>query len=157
MLVAEIARLRMRQVFGSDLECPLITDIPHNITLASPGHRFHDKKWIHRKGACPAEDGDWLLIPGSMGTPSYVCRGSGSEDHLTSASHGAGRSTSRVDTKRLKDHGLSGVDCITLREERRIEEAPSAYKDIEPVIRSQMEAGILSKVAKLKPILTFKA
>ena len=157
LLVAEIARLRMRQVFGSDLECPLITDIPHNITLANPGDAFYNKRWIHRKGACPANYGDWLLIPGSMGTPSYVCKGLGSHEHLMSASHGAGRSTSRVDTKRLEDNGLDGVDCVTLREERRIEEATSAYKDIEPVISSQVNAGILSKVAKLRPILTFKA
>ena len=53
--------------------------------------------------------------------------------------------------------GLTGVDCITLREERRIEEAPAAYKPIQPVIDAQVEAQIVGVVAKMKPVLTFKA
>ena len=52
---------------------------------------------------------------------------------------------------------MTGVDCVTLREERRIEEAPAAYKPIQPVIDAQVEAGMVRVVAKLKPILTFKA
>lgn len=55
------------------------------------------------------------------------------------------------------DLGLVGVDCITLREERRIEEAPVAYKAITPIIESQVAAGMVQVVAKLQPILTFKA
>jgi tRNA-splicing ligase RtcB len=53
--------------------------------------------------------------------------------------------------------GLTGVDCITLREECRIEEAPAAYKPIQPVIDVQVEAQIVGAVAKMKPVLTFKA
>jgi tRNA-splicing ligase RtcB len=53
--------------------------------------------------------------------------------------------------------GLTGVDCITGREERRIEEAPAAYKPIQPVIDVQVEAQIVDLVAKIKPVLTFKA
>lgn len=53
--------------------------------------------------------------------------------------------------------GLTGVDCITLREERRIEEAPAAYKPIEPVIDVQVEAQMVGIVAKMNPVLTFKA
>lgn len=53
--------------------------------------------------------------------------------------------------------GLTGVDCITLREERKIEEAPAAYKPIQPVIDTQVQAGIVDIVARLKPILTFKS
>jgi len=52
--------------------------------------------------------------------------------------------------------GLTGVDCITLREERRIEEAPVAYKPIQPVIEAQVKAEMVSVVARLRPILTFK-
>jgi len=151
MLVAEIARLRMREVFGKDLEIPLITDIAHNITLPD------GNAWIQRKGACPAYADNWLLIPGSMGTASFICKGLGNAKHLCSASHGAGRSAARIDTKRLEHTGLEGVDCITLREERRIEECPAAYKPIGPIIEAQEQAGILSVVAKLRPILTFKA
>ncbi|NJK66288.1 MAG: hypothetical protein HC789_17065 [Microcoleus sp. CSU_2_2] len=53
--------------------------------------------------------------------------------------------------------GLTGVDCITLRQERRIEEAPAAYKPIQPVIAAQVEAQMVDVVAKMKPVLTFKA
>ena len=53
--------------------------------------------------------------------------------------------------------GLTGVDCVSLRAERRIEEAPAAYKPIGPVVASQVEAGIVGEVARLAPLLTFKA
>ncbi len=53
--------------------------------------------------------------------------------------------------------GLTGVDCITLREERRIEEAPAAYKPIQSVIDVQVEAEMVGVVARLSPVLTFKA
>jgi tRNA-splicing ligase RtcB len=53
--------------------------------------------------------------------------------------------------------GLTGVDCITLREERRVEEAPAAYKPIGPVVACQVAAGIVREVARLAPLLTFKA
>ena len=48
-------------------------------------------------------------------------------------------------------------ECVTLREERRIEEAPEAYKPIGPVIEAQEEAGLISPIARLRPWVTFKA
>jgi tRNA-splicing ligase RtcB len=48
-------------------------------------------------------------------------------------------------------------DCVTLKEERRIEEAPSAYKPIGPVIASQVEEGLVTPIARMTPVLTFKA
>ncbi|MGA9382726.1 MAG: RtcB family protein [Phormidium sp.] len=156
LLLAELLRLRLRQVYG-DLEAPLIYDLPHNITL--PGSRG----WVTRKGACPAELGQPVIIPGSMGAPSYLLVGQGNTDFCCSASHGAGRLKSRFELSRRGakmtevDLGLVGVDCITLREERRIEEAPVAYKAISTVIESQVAAGMVQVVAKLQPILTFKA
>lgn len=56
-----------------------------------------------------------------------------------------------------EDLGLTVVDCITLREERRIEEAPIAYKPIQSVIDVQVEAEMINVVARLSPVLTFKA
>ena len=53
--------------------------------------------------------------------------------------------------------GLDGVECITLKEERKIEEAPSAYKEIGDVIRSQVEENVAEVVAIFAPITTFKA
>jgi tRNA-splicing ligase RtcB (3'-phosphate/5'-hydroxy nucleic acid ligase) len=156
LLLAELLRLRLRQVYG-EIEAPLVYDLPHNITLAD------GENWIVRKGACPAYEGQPVIIPGSMGSPSYLLMGLGCDRFLSSASHGAGRVKSRFSMSRQgacsdeKSLGLTGVDCITLREERRIEEAPAAYKPIQPVIDAQVRAGMVKVVAKLKPILTFKA
>ena len=52
---------------------------------------------------------------------------------------------------------LDGVECITLKEERKIEEAPGAYKEIGPVINSQVEEGLVNVVAIFYPLVTFKA
>ncbi len=165
LLLAELLRLRLRQVYG-DVEAPLVFDLPHNITLPqNPGSKISKSKintWVTRKGACPAHEGQPVIIPGSMGTYSYLCVGRGNADFLNSASHGAGRLRSRFDLTRAgasdteAELGLTGVDCITLREERRIEEAPAAYKPIESVIDVQVKAGMIGVVARLSPVLTFK-
>lgn len=159
LLLAELLRLRLRQVFGAGISAPLVYDLPHNITLPAQGPA---QRWITRKGACPADAGQPVIIPGSMGASSYLAVGRGASTLLSSASHGAGRARSRF---MMSNHsgqdehalGLTGVDCITLREERRIEEAPAAYKPIEPVIACQVEAGVLDVVARLRPLMTFKA
>lgn len=161
-ILAELARVRLREVYG-DIEAPLVWDAPHNLSVFEEdenGHRY----WVCRKGACPAHYGQPVIIPGSMGTASYLLVGKGNHRYLRSASHGAGRAVSRGsmgrfvrDAAHARELGLTGVECITLRDARRVEEAPAAYKPIEPVIRSQVEAGIVSEVAVLKPILTFKA
>lgn len=156
LLLAELLRLRLREVYGN-LEAPLIYDLPHNITLPE------GKDWVTRKGACPAHINQPVIIPGSMGDASYLLVGKGNPDWCCSASHGAGRIRSRFDLSRQGNQeteaglGLTGVDCITLREERRIEEAPAAYKPITPVISAQVQAGLVEVVARMLPILTFKA
>jgi tRNA-splicing ligase RtcB len=89
--------------------------------------------------------------------------GLGCDRFLSSASHGAGRSQSRFAMSRQgvsrdpKSLGLTGVDCITLREECRLEEAPAAYKPIQPIIDAQVKAEMVKVIARLQPILTFKA
>jgi len=152
MLLAELLRLRIREIFG-EIEAPLLYDLPHNIALPD------DNGWITRKGACPANADQPVIIPGSMGASSFFLEGLGNNDFLCSASHGAGRSHSRQSLyrKRQADLGLTGVDCITLKEERKIEEAPVAYKPIQPVIDIQVKAGIVRKIARMEPILTFKS
>lgn len=158
LLLAELLRLRLRQVYG-ELEAPLVYDLPHNLTLPLP----EGQGWVTRKGACPAHVGQPVIIPGSMGAPSYLLVGLGNANWCSSASHGAGRSRSRFDLSRKgnreseEELGLTGVDCITLREERRIEEAPAAYKPIQPVIDVQVQAGLVQAIARMRPILTFKA
>ncbi|MBD2595757.1 RtcB family protein [Nostoc spongiaeforme FACHB-130] len=156
LLLAELLRLRLREVYG-DVEAPLVYDLPHNITLAE------GQGWVTRKGACPAHSGQPVIIPGSMGADSYLMVGKGNAAFCNSASHGAGRIRSRFDLSRQgasqteSELGLTGVDCITLRAERRIEEAPAAYKPIQSVIDVQVEAQMVDVVARLSPVLTFKA
>lgn len=142
----------MGSLFGAD-GSRLVVDVPHNIVLAEHGLN------IHRKGSTPAHAGDLALIPGSMGDYSYVARGLGHPDWLWSCSHGAGRRMRRQDTRRLKPGPSSteGWQCVTLKEERLIEEAPQAYKPIGPVIDAQLEAGLIESVARLRPWITFKA
>lgn len=132
----------------------LVVDVPHNVVMSENGYN------VHRKGATPAHQGDLALIPGSMGTASYVATGLGNPDWLYSCSHGAGRSVKRQDMRsKVTEQATEKPfwECITLREERKIEESPMAYKDIGPVISSQIEQGLISSVAKLKPWVTFKA
>ncbi|MFN6530119.1 RtcB family protein [Nostoc sp. ChiSLP03a] len=155
LLLAELLRLRLREVY-KDVEAPLVYDLPHNITLAE------GEGWVTRKGACPAHLGQPVIIPGSMGAYSYLMVGKGNPAFCNSASHGAGRIRSRFDLSRKgasqsqAELGLTGVDCITLREERRIEEAPAAYKPIQSVIDVQVEVEMVDVVARLSPVLTFK-
>lgn len=154
-LIVEIVRQRTIEVFG-DIDCSLIVDVPHNIILKEEIGN------VHRKGATPAHKDQNLLIPGSMGHDSYFLNGLGNNDWIKSASHGAGRSISRTEilfkSKNKKfDLGLKNIECITLNEDRLIEECPSAYKDIGPVIRSQVEEKVIDVIAKFSPILTFKS
>jgi tRNA-splicing ligase RtcB len=151
LLLAEIARIRFNEVFGN-VQLKLIADVPHNITL------LENNLYVSRKGSCPAHANVPVIIPGSMGSPSYLGIGLGNKHLLTSTSHGAGRSQSRIGMlrKSKEELGLDGVECIALTNERIIEEAPAAYKPIQPVIDCQANAGILEKVVKLKPIMTFK-
>ncbi|MEH2182073.1 RtcB family protein [Nostoc sp.] len=156
LLLAELLRLRLREVY-KDVEAPLVYDLPHNITLPE------GQGWVTRKGACPAHLGQPVIIPGSMGAYSYLMVGRGNPRFCNSASHGAGRIRSRFNLSRKgasqseAELGLTGIDCITLREERRIEEAPAAYKPIQSVIDVQVEAEMVDVVARLSPVLTFKA
>ncbi|MEH1997551.1 MAG: RtcB family protein [Nostoc sp.] len=178
LLLAELLRLRLREVY-KDVEAPLVYDLPHNITLPQledvetlyttslqskiQNPKSKIEKWVTRKGACPAHVGQPVIIPGSMGAYSYLMVGRGNSAFCNSASHGAGRIRSRFDLNRKgaseteAELGLTGVDCITLRQERRIEEAPAAYKPIQSVIDVQVEAEMVDVVARLSPVLTFKA
>ncbi len=113
---------------------------------------------IHRKGATPARAGDLALIPGSMGDYSWLAVGCGNPEWLWSCSHGAGRSQRRQAMRsRATEESTLPWQCVTLREERRLEEAPAAYKDIGPVIEAQQEAGLIQPAVRFRPWLTFKA
>lgn len=151
VVLGEMVRAELARVFGAD-DTALVVDVPHNVVLTERGRN------IHRKGATPAHDGELALIPGSMGDHSYVALGRGHADWLWSCSHGAGRRMRRQQARAVVDVGTgSNWHCVTLREERRIEEAPEAYKPIGPVIDAQRDAGLIEPVARLRPWVTFKA
>ncbi|MFA0964493.1 RtcB family protein [Roseivirga sp. BDSF3-8] len=97
---------------------------------------------VHRKGATPAAEGEWGIIPGSMTAPGYLVRGKGHTESLQSASHGAGRRYSR---KRARESYTGSEMRKTLRQANvtliggGVDEAPGAYKDIETVMKSQKD------------------
>ncbi len=179
-LVCWEVRQAWSAVFGKAAGLPeLLYDVAHNIAKIET-HTVAGKTEqliVHRKGATRAFGpghpeipdayrafGQPVLIPGSMGTSSYVLAGTASSSALSfgSCCHGAGRRLSRTAAKKQ-------VNAPVLKEElqeagiyleapfRRIaEEAPMAYKDVNQVVRSVQEAGIAVPVARLKPLAVIK-
>ncbi len=112
---------------------------------------------VTRKGAIRAREGDLGLIPGSMGTGSYVVRGLGNEMSLNSASHGAGRRMSRAAAKRTFTTDdlaaqTAGVECR--KDAGVVDEIPAAYKNIDEVIAAQVD--LVEVVARLQTLLCVK-
>jgi tRNA-splicing ligase RtcB len=115
--------------------------------------------WVHRKGAMSATAGEPGVIPGSMGTRSVHVEGRGCAEALASSAHGAGRRLSRGDARRslsAKDvtRELQGVWYDHRLTAGLRDEAPSAYKDIDAVLRAQRE--LVRVVRRLRPLLCFK-
>jgi tRNA-splicing ligase RtcB len=176
-------RQSFQQVYHQDPEklgLNLVYDVAHNIAKAEI-HNIdgQDKKvWVHRKGATRAfpaghpevpddyrEEGQPVLIPGSMGTSSWVLVGTQKAMELTfgSTAHGAGRMMSRSAAKRL----FWGSDIKTNLEKRGItvraasasvlaEEADPAYKNVDMVAEVSDKIGIATKVARLVPLAVVK-
>ena len=112
------------------------------------------EKWIiHRKGATPAEEGVVGIIPGSMGTSSYLVEGKAGRESLWSSAHGAGRISSRTQAK--KDHDAEAYqrfireeDILTIRVAK--DETYQCYKDIDRVMELQ-EGELIETVAEMTP------
>lgn len=112
---------------------------------------------VTRKGAIRAGSGDLGIIPGSMGTRSYIVRGLGNADAFNSASHGAGRKMSRnAAKKRFTARDLAeqtrGVECR--KDSGVVDEIPGAYKDIDKVMSQQTD--LVEVVATLKQVVCVK-
>ncbi|MFG3388668.1 RtcB family protein [Streptomyces rochei] len=112
---------------------------------------------VTRKGAIRAGSGEYGIIPGSMGTGSYIVKGLGNAKSFNSASHGAGRRMSRNAAKRrfsTKDleEQTRGVECR--KDSGVVDEIPGAYKPIEQVIDQQRD--LVEVVAKLKQVVCVK-
>ncbi len=179
-LIAYGARNAFKRVFGDKVRLDMIYDVAHNIAKVEE-YEIDGKKrkvYVHRKGATRAfgpghkeipevyrKVGQPILIPGSMGTASYVLVGTDKamNETFSSTPHGAGRLMSRHEANRrfkserikrdLEEHKI----YIKAASSRGItEEAPNAYKDVDEVIKVADKVGIGKKVARLKPLGVIK-
>lgn len=113
----------------------------HHNYIARENH-YGQNCYVTRKGAVRARKGDLGIIPGSMGTKSYIVEGLGNEESFCSCSHGAGRVMSRTEAKKrisLEEHAeaTKGIECR--KDEGVIDESPAAYKDIDEVMEIQKD------------------
>ncbi len=132
-------------------------NVHHN--YAAMEHHFGKNVMVHRKGATLARD-NLGIIPGSQGTASYIVRGKSNPDSFNSCSHGAGRVMGRnqakneldlaTEIKLLDDKGI----IHSIRSKKDLDEAPSAYKDIDVVMASQMD--LVDIITKLEPLAVIK-
>lgn len=128
----------------------------HHNYVAKEQH-FAKDVWVTRKGAVRAGLGELGIIPGSMGTCSYIVRGKGNRDSFCSCSHGAGRAMSRTEAKRrfsVEDHceATAGIECR--KDAGVIDETPAAYKDIDAVMAAQ--ADLVEIVHTLRQVVCVK-
>ncbi|MBO6031783.1 MAG: RtcB family protein [Prevotella sp.] len=166
MIAMQVALLETLLAHGlGDVEFSDEHDVHHNYaTLES---HFGKNVWVHRKGATSAKKGEICIIPGSMGTASYLCEGLGNPESFMSCSHGAGRKMSRTAaserlTKEECDKAMEGIVCDRWSTMRRgkaagkldLSEAPGAYKDIEEVIAN--EADLVKPIVRLTPLAVLK-
>jgi tRNA-splicing ligase RtcB len=118
---------------------------------------FDAEVLVTRKGAVRAGAGEMGIIPGSMGTGSFIVRGKGNAESFESCSHGAGRAMSRGEAKRkfsVEDHikATQGAECR--KDEDVIDETPGAYKSIGAVIEAQSD--LIEVVHQLKQVVCVK-
>ena len=136
---------------------PMI-NIAHN--YAAWETHFGKNVVVHRKGATFAGKGTIGIIPGSQGTASYIVEGLGNPESFNSCSHGAGRVLSRTaainqldmetEVQRLNERGI----IHAIRNKSDLQEAPSAYKDIDEVINNQLD--LIAVKTRLLPIAVIK-
>jgi tRNA-splicing ligase RtcB (3'-phosphate/5'-hydroxy nucleic acid ligase) len=139
----------------SRLGITLSVDCHHN--YVEEEIHFGEKLLVTRKGAIRAGVGDLGIIPGSMGTATYVVRGLGNPESFSSAPHGAGRKMSRSEARRrFTAEDLvcqtEGVECR--KDARVVDEIPSAYKPIEEVMEKSRD--LVEVVAGLRQIICVK-
>ena len=144
-----------RAEFGNEV------NIHHN--YAALESHFDKKVWVHRKGATSAKLDETGIIPGSMGTSSYIVKGLGNIESFMSCSHGAGRVMGRMQaTRNLTpeecDRAMEGIVYDRWNKVRRgktkgmydLSEAPQAYKNIDAVIEAELD--LIEPIVKLRPL-----
>lgn len=120
-------------------------------------HHFHANVWVTRKGAIRAREGELGIIPGSMGTRSYIVRGKGNPESFCSCAHGAGRRMSRTQAQKQfnnDDLERQTQEVICRKDSGVIDEIPGAYKDIDQVMANQND--LVDVVHTLKQVLCVK-
>lgn len=150
----------VREVLG-DYQPDEMINIAHN--YASLENHMGKNVWVHRKGATRAYEGELGIIPGSMGTKSYIVKGLGNPLSFKSCSHGAGRVMSRSKASQTLtleevEKSMEGVVFGRWGKTRKGEldfgEAPGAYKDIDVVMENQKD--LVEIVVELKPLAVVK-
>jgi len=156
--------MMMRKVISimgiSDRDCHAV-NIHHNYAVME--HHFNQNVWVHRKGATSAQEGQLGIIPGSMGTSSYIVKGKGNAESFNSCSHGAGRCMGRKQASRTLtveecDKAMDGIIYGRWGTDRKgntdLGEAPQAYKDIDVVMKAQED--LVDIVERLTPLAVIK-
>ena len=182
-MITHWTRKSFERVFNqseSDLDMKLVYDVSHNIAKVEK-HKIDGRERklvVHRKGATRAfpanrdeipskyrDLGQPVLVPGSMGTASWILLGQPNSMDLSfgSTAHGAGRTMSRSKARRnytesdvKKSLNDKGIFIKALTRDGVVEETPQAYKDVDAVVDVSHNLGIATKVAKLVPIGVIK-
>jgi tRNA-splicing ligase RtcB len=150
-------RRRMMEVLLDILQTSSLDELDVHHNYAVREEHFHKQVWVHRKGATRAGKDERGIIPGSMGTPSYIVKGLGNPESFHSSSHGAGRRMGRRQARRnipvhqvLEDLKRIGVEISTSNLRELAEEAQQAYKDIDHVMAQQQD--LVDVEVKLHPL-----
>ncbi len=163
LLFAAENRAGMKDVCCEQLQfetrCGFVREINIHHNFAAEETHYGRTLVVHRKGATRASKGLEGIIPGSMGTSSYIVRGLGNADSFQSCSHGAGRVMGRNEANRTLTYeqvrqAMKGIVFDTWPRGRKgkidLSEAPQAYKNIDEVIDAQRD--LVEVVVKLRPL-----
>ena len=150
----------VKKAFLNVIDCTFEKEINIHHNFAQLENHFNKNVVIHRKGATSAKEGELGIIPGSQGTASYIVKGKGNLESFMSCSHGAGRKMSRTkarnelnleeEIKKLNEQGI----LHAIRDKGDLDEASSAYKDIDIVMEEQKD--LVEILIKLKPLAVIK-
>ena len=117
-----------------------VVNCHHNYVIKE--HHYGANVWVTRKGAIRAREGDLGIVPGSMGTRSYIVRGKGNPESFCSSAHGAGRRMSRTAAEKqftAADLAQQTTGVICRKDRGVVDEIPGAYKDIDAVMANQSD------------------
>ena len=182
-MITHWVRQSFEEIFNrssDDMGMSIVYDVAHNIAKQET-HKVNNKKMdvlVHRKGATRAfgpgrkeipkayrSVGQPVLIPGTMGTSSYVLHGTeiAMEESFGSTAHGAGRVLSRTAAKKqftadeiTRDWNEKGIRVKANSAPVLAEEAPGAYKNVDSVVKTSHDAGIAKLVVKVTPLAVTK-